>query len=278
MKRSIVGVVVVAGMVQLATTPAQAATKIDPVKALTSELAAGRAVNVRSTVKVTFARDLVTTSDLEGTIGFGPRGATASDVAQTLRYSEKLRRSMMKASPEETEALQEGPIRMISSGDASYVSGPVVDDALPEGTSWVRYRRTELPASNLLLEILEPATLKTLLAHRTSYRDGVVKGSIKATKLAAVSSSFASRFGTRFKKGRDGKISYTLWLGPAGLVERLSAKAVLPRAKGSVTIESSSRYADWGRQVTVLLPLRGEVIDREQVADDVPYQAPGIWN
>ncbi|MEQ4722316.1 hypothetical protein [Nonomuraea sp. B19D2] len=278
MKRTIVGVAVVAGVVQLTTTPAQAAPRIDPVRALKAELGRGKAVNVQSTAKVTFGRGFAATSGLDGTIGFGPRGPIASDVAQTLRYSEKMLRSMKKLNPEETEALQEGPIRMISSGEVSYVSGPVVDDALPQGTSWVRYKWTELPASNLLLEVLEPATLKTLLTHRTSYREGILKGSIKATKLAAVSPAFSSRFGTRAKSGRDGKISYTLWLGPTGLVERLSAEAVLPLHNGSMQIESDSRYSDWGREVTVLLPLRGDVIDREEVEDDVPDEVPGIWS
>ncbi|MBB5782518.1 hypothetical protein [Nonomuraea jabiensis] len=275
MKRAIIGVAVVAGVVQLTATPAQAAPQIDPVKALKAELTAGRAVNVQSTAKVTYTRSLVVTSGLEGTIGFDRRGAAASDVAQTLQYSEDLLRSVKKSKPAEVEALQQGPIRMISTREASYVSGPIVDPALPQGTSWVRYG-TGLPPGNLVLNVLEPATLKTLLSHRASWRDGVLKGSIKATKLAAVSPSFASRFGTRSKSG--GKITYTLWFGQGGLVERLSAKAVLPYGDGSMTVESSTRFSDWGRQVTVLLPLQGDVLDRDQLGDKVPAEVPGIWN
>ncbi|MET7332100.1 hypothetical protein [Nonomuraea sp. NPDC005650] len=275
MKRAIIGVAVVAGVAQLAATPAQAAPKIDPVKELKAELATGRAVNVQATAKVTYTSSLVVTSGLEGTIGFDRRGAAASDVAQTLRYSKELLRSVKKSRPEEVEALQQGPIRMISTRDVSYVSGPVVANALPEGAGWVRYGPADLPPSNLVLEILEPATLKTLLSHRTSSRDGVVKGSIKAPALAAVSPSFASRFGMRPKSG---KITYTLWFGGDGLVERLSAKAVLPLNDRSVTVESSTRYADWGREVTVLLPLEGDVLDRKQLGDKVPAEVPGIWN
>ncbi|MFI7128142.1 hypothetical protein ACIBQ1_20755 [Nonomuraea sp. NPDC050153] len=275
MKRAIIGAAVVAGVAQLAATPAQAAPKIDPVKELKAELAAGLAVNVQATAKVTYTPSLVVTSGLEGTIGFDRRGAAASDVAQTLQYSEELLRSVKKARPEEVEALRQGPIRMISTRDASYVSGPVVGNALPKGTGWVRYGPADLPPSNLVLEILEPATLKTLLSHRTSSRDGVVKGSIKAAELAAVSPSFASRFGARPKSGR---IAYTLWFDGDGLVERVSAKAVLPFNDRSVTVESSTRYADWGREVTVLLPLEGDVLDRNQLGDKVPAEVPGIWN
>ncbi|MBB6346634.1 hypothetical protein ACWGH8_28605 [Nonomuraea muscovyensis] len=276
MKRTIVGVAVAVGLAQLTAAPAHAAPKLDPVNALKAELGQGKAVNFRSTAKVTYGRGLSATSDVEGTIGFGPRGAAASDVAHTLRYSEDMLRQMRKQRPEETEALREGPIQAISTRGVSYVSGPLVDEALlSSGADWVRYRRADLPPSNLLLDVLDPATLKTLLSHRTSVRDGAVKGSVKPAKLAAVSSAFASRFGTRF--GRRGTVSYTLRLGPTGLVERVSAKAVLPYADATVGVESDTRFAAWGREATVNLPLEGDVVDREQVADAVPARIPGIW-
>ncbi|WP_336217009.1 hypothetical protein [Nonomuraea sp. LPB2021202275-12-8] len=274
MKRTIAGVAVVAGIVQLTAVPAQAASSVDPVKALKVQLARGNAINVQSTAKLAYTRDLVITSGLDGTIEFGPRGAFASDVARTLHLSDELLRGVRS---QQTEALVEGPIRMISSLGVSYVSGPVVDDALPRDTSWVRYGSASLPSSNALLEILEPATLKTLMAQRTSWRDGVVKGSIKASKIAAVSPAFVSTFGARFKSGRDGKISYTLRLSPNGLAERLSARAVLPISGRSIQVEADTRYRDWGHRVTVLLPLEGDVIDRKEVADQVPADAPGTW-
>ncbi|WP_327589216.1 hypothetical protein OHA25_21050 [Nonomuraea sp. NBC_00507] len=279
MKRTIVGAAVVAGLA-LAAAPAQAAPKIDPVKALKAELAPGKAVNVLATAKVTYSPGQVATSELDGTIGFGTRGVLASDVAHTLRYSADLLRRMMKAKPEETEALQQSSTRMISSGDVSYVSGPVVETALRRAdASWVGYGAVAGPASNLLIELLEPATLKTLLAERTSARDGVVKGAITTKKLASVSDAFAGRFGTPSKKDRVGKISYTIWVGGNGLVQRVSAKGVLPVGdKGSVQVESETRFMDWGRQVTVLLPLRGDVIDQSEVKDEVPAGVPGVWN
>jgi hypothetical protein len=278
MKRTIVGVAVVAGLVPLAATPAQAAPRIDPVQALKAQLARGKAVNVRATAKVTYSPGVYATSGLEGTIGFDTRGAAASDVAQTLQYSEALLRTMMKEKPEQTEALRQGPIRMISSGQVSYIAGPVVANGLTQGASWVRYGGTDVPSGNLLLDVLEPATLKTLMDHRASWKDGVVKGSIKTTKLADVSSSFESRYGDASTKGRTGKISYTLRLSPNGLVERLSAKGELHFGDGSVEVESDTRYTEWGRQVTVLLPLEGDVIDRKQVEKDVPEEVPGVWS
>ncbi|MEV0382050.1 hypothetical protein [Nonomuraea sp. NPDC050643] len=277
MKRTIVGVALVAGVVQLTGTPAQAASKIDPVKVLQTQLARGKAVNVRSTAKVAYTSSLVATSTLEGTIGFGPGRAVASDVAQTVRYSKALLRTLTKTRPKETEALQQGPIRMISSEEASYVAGPVVDAALPPDTSWVRYR-SELPPSNLLLEVLEPATLKTLLAARTSAGGGVVKGSVKASRLAKVSPAFAALFSTPPRAGRDGSIAYTLWFSPDGLIERVSAKAVLPLYVSTIRVESDTRFSDWGREATVLLPMEGDVIDQKEVEADVPKQVPGIWN
>ncbi|MFI7703418.1 hypothetical protein [Nonomuraea sp. NPDC049480] len=316
MKRTIVGFAVVAGLAQLAASPAQATPndpdkavgaelverslilassmqaanparttfKIDPVKALTAGLERGKGVNVQATAKVTYSSGMYATSSLDGTIEFDARGAAASDVAHNLRYSKDLLSRMMQADPAETEILQRSSIRMVSSGDVSYVSGPVVAEAqplvlgAPGAATWVRYRGTDVPSGNLLLDVLEPATLETLLAHRTSVRDGVVKGTIKTIKLAAVSSSYAERYGSGAKKGRAGKISYTLWIGPDGLVERLSAKGALPSGKGSVQVESDTRYTDWGRQVAVLPPMEGDVSDKEQVEKYVPDEVPGIWS
>jgi hypothetical protein len=185
----------------------------------------------------------------------------------------------MKGREKEQAALDQAPMRVISSGYDDYVSGPLVDDALPKGTSWVRYRYSNLPASDPLLDALDPATLKTLMTHRTSWHDGVLKGSIKTDKLAKGSPSFAaSSFGGPSRSGRVGTVSYTLRLSPAGLVERVSAKAVLPFYDESMWVESETRYSAWGRQVTVLLPLEGDVIDRGELGDKVPYQLPNIWS
>ncbi|MGR6919518.1 hypothetical protein ACU635_35240 [[Actinomadura] parvosata] len=168
---------------------------------------------------------------------------------------------------------------MISSGYDDYVSSPRCAGVLPQGTNWVRYSHTDLPASNPLLEVLEPATLKTLLAHHTSWRGGVVKGTIKADKLVEVSGSFASRFRGYSRSKPVSTISYTLRLSTAGLVERVTAKGVLHHWKGSVLrVEAGTRHSAWGRQVTVALPLKGEVLDQQQLEGKVPYQVPGAWN
>ncbi|MGR6921986.1 hypothetical protein ACU635_47725 [[Actinomadura] parvosata] len=277
MKRSIVGVAVVAGMVQLTAMPAQAAASAsDPVTALKAELAPGRAVNLQATAKITYPGDRVVTSAVDGTFGLGSRGPVASDLGQTVQYSDKLLREMKKSSPKETEGLQAGPVRLISSGSVSYVSGPVVEQTLlTQNAAHVRYTGVKQPPSNLLVEVLDPATLKALVAARSSWKDGILKGSIKPVKLAAVSQPFASRYGTRFKAG---KISYTLYFGDKGLVRRVAVKATLPVAKTTVQVESDTRFSDWGREVTVNLPLRGDVIDRAEVKGDVPAGVPGIWN
>ncbi|TDD40809.1 hypothetical protein E1286_33960 [Nonomuraea terrae] len=275
MKRTIVGVAVVAGLVQLNAIPAQAAPEIDPVKALKAALVRGQAVNIVATVKADYGHGVSLTSGMDGTIGFGPRGEIASDLSQTLRYSKTAISSARKLGLGDDAELQQTPVRTISSAGDDYVSGPVVDEALPQDTSWVRYRDTDLPASNMLLEVLEPGTLKALLISRTSYSDGVLKGTIKADKLAKVSRSFASRFG---KPSKAANVSYTLWFSGDGLVERVAAKAVLPSRDGSLRVESDTRYSAWGRQVTILLPLEGDVIDRDQLGDKAPRQVPGVWS
>lgn len=279
MKRTVVGVILIAGLAQLVAAPAQAAPRIDPVKALQAALTRGKGVNIVSTAKIDHGRGVYYTLDVDGTVGFGPRGETAADTSQRLQLSKTMMSSLKKLGMAEDAALEEMPLRVISSGYDDYVSGPQFADALPQGTNWVRYPATHLPASNPPLEVLEPATLKALLAHRTSWRGGVVKGTIKTDELAKASRSFASRFGGYSGAKPVSTISYTLRLSSTGLVERVSARGVLRHWRGSLLrVESDTRYSAWGREVTVLLPLRGEVLDQEQLEGKVPYQVPGAWN
>lgn len=279
MKRTVVGVILIVGLAPLVAAPAQAAPGVDPVKALRAALTRGKGVNLVSTAKVDHGSGVDYTVHMDGTAGFGPQGEIASDTSQRLQLSKTMMNVMKELDMAEDAALEEMPLRVISSGYDDYVSGPRFADALPQGTNWVRYPHTDLPASNLLLDVLEPATLKTLLAHRTSWRGGVVKGTIKADKLVKVSRSFASRFLGYSTSKPVTTISYTLHLSSIGLVERVSATSVMHHWKGSrLRVESDTRYSAWGRQVTVLLPLESEVLDQDQLEDKVPYEVPGAWN
>ncbi|MGA5761921.1 hypothetical protein [Nonomuraea bangladeshensis] len=279
MKRTVVGVILIAGLAQLLAAPAQAASGTDPVTALRAALIRGKGVDIAYTAKVDHGHGVYYTLKLDGMAGFGPQGEIASDTSQHARYSKVMRSGLKELGLAEYAAVEETPLRVISSGHDDYVSGPRFADVLPQGTNWVRYPHTDLPASNPLLEVLEPATLKAALARRTSWRGGVVKGTIKADELVEVSDSFASRFRGSSRSKPVSTISYTLRLSPAGLVERVTAKGVLHHWKGSVLrVEADTRYSTWGRPVTVALPLKGEVLDQEQLEGKVPYQVPGAWN
>ncbi|TDC99076.1 hypothetical protein E1292_32965 [Nonomuraea deserti] len=279
MKRIVVGAILAAGLTQFLAAPAQAAPRTDPVKALRATLTPGKSVNIVSTAKVDSGRGISYTLDMDGMVGFGPEGEIASDTSQSLQYSKTVMSGLKEFDMAEDAALEELPLRVISSGHDDYVSGPRFADVLPQGTNWVRYMFTDLPASNPLLDVLETTTLKALLAHRTSGRGGVVKGTIKADKLVEVSRSFASHFRGYSTSKPVSTISYTLHLSSAGLVERVTAIGVLRHWKGSVLrVEADTRYSAWGRQATVALPLKGEVLDQKQLEGKVPYQVPGAWN
>lgn len=126
---------------------------------------------------------------------------------------------------------------------------------------------------------MEPTTLKALLAHRTSWQGRVIKGTIKGDKLVKVSDAFASRFTGYSWSEPVSTISYTLRLSADGLVERVTTKGVLRHWKGSVLrVKTDTRYSAWGRQITIALPLKSEVLDQDQLEGKVPYQVPGVWN
>ncbi|MEV4894154.1 hypothetical protein AB0K48_32695 [Nonomuraea sp. NPDC055795] len=270
MKRVAVGVL----LAQLVAVPGA-----DPVTALRAALVRGKGVNVEFAAKVDHGQGLRHTLKVDGTAGFGPEGEIASDTSQQLRYGKAAIRALKELGLGEDAALEEAPLRVISSRYVDYVAGPRFADVLPKGTSWVRYRHTDLPSTNPLLEVLEPATLKALLAHRTSWRGGVVKGTIKGDKLVKVSEAFAARFRGYSWIKPVSTISYTLRLSTAGLVERATAKAVLRHWKGSVLrVETDTRYSGWGRDVTVALPLESEVLGQDQLRGKVPDQVPGAWN
>lgn len=274
MKRTIVGVALIAGLAQFVATPAQAAPGADPVKALRAAFTRGKAVNVVSVMTMDHGHDVRYTWNVEGTIGFGQEGELAADVSQQAGFS----KTLLKHGTEEA-ALGAMPLRVISSGNDDYVAGPRFADVLPRDTTWVRYPHTDRPASNALLEILEPATLKALVAHRTSWQGGVLKGRITTDKLAKVSSTFSSRFLGYSWRNPVSTISYAIHLSPTGLVERVSLKSVLHHWKGSVLrVSSDTRFSDWGREVIIQTPLPSETLDQDQLEGKVPYEVPGAWN
>src|ERR1044072_2565194 len=147
MKRTVVGVILIAGLAQLVATPAQAAPRIDPVKVLQAALTRGKGGTIVSTAKIDHGRGAYYTLNVDGTVGFGPQGETAADTSQRLRFSKTMMNGLKKLGMAEDAALEEMPLRVISSDYADYVSGPQFADVLPQGTNWVRYPFTHLPAS-----------------------------------------------------------------------------------------------------------------------------------
>ncbi|WP_336216970.1 hypothetical protein [Nonomuraea sp. LPB2021202275-12-8] len=87
MKRTVVGVILIAGLAQLVAAPAQAAPGANPVTALRATLIRGKGVNIVSTAKVDHGRGVYYTLNLDGMVGFGPQGEIASDTSQRLQYS-----------------------------------------------------------------------------------------------------------------------------------------------------------------------------------------------
>ncbi len=175
--------------------------------------------------------------------------------SQRLKASKAMTKGIKELGMAEDAAREQMPLRVISSGSDDYVSGPRFTDALPQGTNWVSYSHTDRPTS-------KPP-----------------KGTIKGDKLVKVSDAFASRFRGYSWSEPVSTISYTLRLSADGLVERVTTKGVLRHWKGSVLrVKTDTRYSAWGRQITIALPLKSEVLDQDQLEGKVPYQVPGVWS
>ncbi|MFC4586546.1 hypothetical protein [Sphaerisporangium corydalis] len=276
MKRVVVAFVLVVGSVVGAAPSAQAVREADPVQALKEQYVKGRGVRVVTAIKMS-AQHQVLSSRQAGVFQFDGRGQAASDFTERVRFPEDFLDSLPKET-RDTYRSERLPMRLIKVLRTGYLSGAVVADDLPKGKSWVRYRWTDLSPSGTLLDIMDAATLRTLMDHATSRRGGVVKGSVTTSRLASVSPSFSEQFGPAgtSRDGRDGKVTYTLWLDSRGLVERLAARAAMPFAGKTLTISMDSRFSRWGGKVSISAPPKEKVIGREKLGKSVPVEPPGL--
>ncbi|MFE0151556.1 hypothetical protein ACFWY5_30720 [Nonomuraea sp. NPDC059007] len=244
------------------TGSAQAAAPADPVTSLKKQFAPGYGVRVAETyrgtasgIKGEFASRTV------GVIGFGRSSAADHDLTTTWKFTEE-QLATLGASSKEVP----GPFRVIEVGGTTYVKG--FDwHPLPEGKHWFRFGKNtswgnEGQRGDQLVDVFDPAVLKTLLAKAKVAKPGDYRGTLTLKDLYKASHGY----------GRpDTKaISFRLLLDrdrrPARLITEYTEKIDWPDGKGKTVkrIQHNvvdTRYSGWGSKVTVMAPPAEEVVD-----------------
>ncbi|GAA2390903.1 hypothetical protein [Nonomuraea africana] len=271
MKRIIIGLALTTGVALVGAAPAQAAPKADPVKALKAQFTPGKGVTFSSVVRMGGSGETLITTRENGTIGFDKSGPAASDITFKMQLDPTLK-ALLEEEDQASFAVLAKPTRTISVKGKTYVSGSMVAQVLPEGKTWVRY--TGAASTNrgegAFLDVFEPATLKTLVAGASSYRNGVAKGTISTAKLRSVSRTFRSGGDSIGAK----KITWALWINAKGQVTRVSAKMAVPMRGVTLEMTQDSRFSGWGAKVAISAPPSAQVVDSKDLGEDAP--TPGL--
>ncbi|MET7334230.1 hypothetical protein [Nonomuraea sp. NPDC005650] len=229
MKKWIISTAVFAALAVTAA-PAQAAPK-DPVGALKATIAAGHGVRFTGDVTWTDGTDERGARDIKGVFQFGRKEIAAFDI--TTKEGDE----------------QE---RVIAIGKTGYYSGDRISGLLPEGKTWYKSKNYGMPDSwSQFINPAEPNTLAKLLKNGKT-KGASVSGSVTLKELKAVSAWVSA---ARIGKEHDGlKISYTLTLSSAGLVNGVTSTYTMAADGERYTSTVNTRYAKWGSKVSVTAP------------------------
>ncbi|MEV1174813.1 hypothetical protein [Nonomuraea sp. NPDC049784] len=209
----------------LVTPPAPARAAVDPVSSLKKQIAKRQAVRVVELSGLYLGRDEdIFQVENRGVLVLGGAGVGAADMTRTLRPGFRMRDQMKAGAWDAAKVGAESkPNRSIAVGGRLYRSGPLYAPVLPEGRTWAAAGRRSATAAaygDQLINVFEPATLKTLLATASSKRPDKYGSDLKATmyrgtitfqRLHAVSPTFRALIGTRsLARVGETKISWML--------------------------------------------------------------------
>ncbi len=268
----------------VAAAPASARTApADPVSALKSQFTAHRGVKLDEQGKLIGEgkNDRVILSRRAGVLEFGRKGVVASDLTSTFRLP-----SADRELAEEFKNLF-APTRVITVKGFSYTSGAFYGDALPEGKKWVRTRAGLVspgsPAQQMV-NPLEPATLKAVLARTISKRPGgtwdgtrtvVHSGMITLGELYKVSPTVRALLGAKpSAKSAILPVNWQLYIGSDQLVRR-AVSSWTQSMRGLTSLDltylNDSRYSGWGVKSAIKAPPASQVAD----IDELDFEAGG---
>ncbi|GAA0435703.1 hypothetical protein Acor_55760 [Acrocarpospora corrugata] len=225
-------------------TPAAASAterRPDPVAALKKQLVSGHGVKVVERRWTYIDHKLSRHIDwIEGVLQFNRGGVAGYEVR-------------VKSGP------QAGRIRTIAIGPYAYQSG----GAVTKGKTWRRTASKPGRRSPFLTQmmIVEPATLKAVLATTTHFQSGVYRGTISLGKLYAVSPSYRGDTANR-PDAREAEltVNWMMHTNKVGLPTLLVTKLADPENDlGYTNRNSEIVFTFWGKQVNLVPPPPGKI-------------------
>ncbi|GAA1017273.1 hypothetical protein Aple_094380 [Acrocarpospora pleiomorpha] len=222
-----------------APAPSQGIAQVNPLDALTAQLVEGRGVSVRELQETHVDGEKFNDGERTGKVQFNPAGVEGYDVT-------------MKTS------LMESGTRSVAVGPHTYQSGDPVEEVLPKGKKWQRWPSEPGKRSPFFtpMLILEPSTLKAVLATETEQIADVRKGQITLGALSAASPSLSADEIWR-PDDREAALVMTwqMWTNPEGLPVRLLTEYRDPAAPlGDTLRKSDIRFTSWGGAVDLRKP------------------------
>ncbi|MEU0483452.1 hypothetical protein ABZ260_30220 [Streptosporangium sp. NPDC006013] len=256
MRRITTGLVV--SLLLLTPLPARADAP-DPIKALRAQVVPGRGVTVSAVTRMLADGKHMFTSRTTRVAGFRKGGLVETDDISTLS-------SPIRSEIPELDSSFLFPELLIKVDGAYYTSGGELIGTLPLGKQWVRSRWFESSPMDVTVDLLEPGTLRALLATASSVGPRTAKGTIYASKIPG------QPLGGGL--GRDEKVAWALWFDAKGRVTRLTTTTSQQTNDNyELGIRSDLRFTGWGTKVTIEPPPEDLVID----AEDLPEEEGLFW-
>lgn len=279
MKRLLLGVALATAASAIVAAPAQAAGK-DPVAAVKQQFVAGKGVKFVDRTSITDGKRSAIVLRRTGTFQFGRSGVVASD--QTTKFN--IPAELLG----EDEKFMAKPEHVIVTGRKTYLSGSFWSTVASESQPWLKFP-TPLPGGLLgsnsqLVNVTEPATLKTLLKG-AKHSGSVYSGSITFGKLKQVSPWARASFFTKQSAAQlKTPISFKLVVNSKGLPVRLvttyplSALGKVTRSEKNVKFSVASTFSGWGSKVTISAPPADQIYTGDGSSlstDDIPLDDLG---
>ncbi|MEV0202646.1 hypothetical protein [Nonomuraea sp. NPDC050691] len=261
MKRIVTGLALAAAATLITTAPAHATAAKDPAAAVKKQYVAGKGVSFTERTTIFQGRQRQVFVRRNGTFQFGASGITASDI--TGKFNIKAS-DLGEDADSEVGKMMRTPERVITVGNATYLSGSLWASAVPEGKTW--YKAPSKYFGGLMgvygqpLNIVgEPATLKTLLKGAKPAAGGYT-GKITVGELRKLSRSARANFILAEAKGKQLKavISWKLAVDAKGLPTRLTTvlpgKVLSAQAPKDAGFSVETSLTGWGSTVKITAP------------------------